>query len=128
MSRILIVEDETIISEPFALVLEAHGYQVDIAANGIEALDYCQKQQYGLILLDIMMPLCDGVQFLARAKLKAASPDTRVVVMSNLARGPQIDEALLLGAESSILKAHMTPHSLIELVQKELSHDTKKSV
>ena len=51
MNSILLVEDEAIISEPFGIVLKLKNYNVDIAANGFEALDFCAKKIYNLILL-----------------------------------------------------------------------------
>ncbi len=122
MPRLLLVEDEAIISEPFGIVLRSHGFPTDIASNGLEALDCCKKNKYGLILLDIMMPLCNGIEFLRKARLRTKSPKTRIVMLTNLASGKDIEESLALGAHRSILKAEITPASLIELVEEELSH------
>lgn len=120
MPKILLVEDEKIISEPFGIILRAHSFDLDIATNGQEALDLCKKNSYDLILLDIMMPVLDGIGFLKKANLDKKSPKTKIVVLSNLAVGPEIEEALELGARRSLLKAQMTPASLIELVNTEL--------
>ncbi len=121
MSRILLVEDEFMISEPFGMVLKTLGFPVDVATNGLEALEFCKANTYDLILLDLMMPLCNGVEFLKQACLDANSPDTKVLLLTNLAQGKEIDDALALGAERSVLKATMTPTSLIELVKNELA-------
>ena len=120
MPSILLVEDEAIISEPFGIVLRSQGYNVDIAANGLEALDFCANKTYDLILLDIMMPYCNGIEFLKKAKLKAVAPTTKVILMTNLSGGKEIDEAMSLGASKKLLKAKITPGLLIEMVKEEL--------
>jgi CheY-like chemotaxis protein len=121
MHKLLLVEDESIISEPLGFALRTQDLSLDIAANGLEALEFCSRTSYDLILLDIMMPLCNGVEFLKRAKLREKSPKTKVILMTNLASGKEIDEALSLGAEKSVLKAMMTPRTLIEMVNEELA-------
>jgi len=118
--KILIVEDEAIISEPFKIILSSGGYGVKVAGNGHEALELCKKDRYDLILLDIMMPVCNGVEFLEKAKLDTAAPTTKVIIMSNLSSGEELTEALALGAKKSILKASVTPKTLLELVAAEL--------
>jgi len=121
MGRILLVEDEAIIREPFTLVLKAHNYDLDTASNGNDALELYKKNTYDLILLDIIMPICNGVEFLQKSEIQYAKPKPRVVMLTNLASSREIDLALRYGADSVILKAHMTPSSLIELVEKELN-------
>lgn len=117
MPKILLVEDEIIISEPFGMVLRLQKYDVDIASNGLEALEFCAKNTYDLILLDIMMPLCNGVEFLKQANLKKTAPNTKIIMMTNLSSGKEIDDALKLGAKKSLLKASVTPQKLIDLVK-----------
>ncbi|MDB5182830.1 MAG: DNA-binding response regulator VicR [Candidatus Saccharibacteria bacterium] len=125
MAKILLVEDELIISTPFSIVLKSKGHQVDNAENGNEALRLCQKKSYDLILLDIMMPYCNGVEFLKKANLKTTAPNTRVVVLTNLSGGNEIDETLMLGAAKTVLKSSITPALLLTLVDEELTLSKK---
>jgi len=122
MAKILVVEDEAIINEPFCLVLRSQGHEVDAAYNGNEASGHCKKTTYDLILLDIMMPVCNGLEFLRNSKIKQLSPGTKVIIMSNLSGGKDVEEALKLGAQKSLLKASVTPKLLIELVNNELTN------
>lgn len=69
---ILVVEDDFDVRESLKDTLEDEGYQVASAADGLEALEYLDANPPpALILLDWMMPRCDGAQFLAR---KQANP------------------------------------------------------
>lgn len=121
MPKLLIVEDERIIREPFMILLQAQGYDVDEAANGQEALELCRHTTYDLILLDLMMPVMDGVAFLQQASLHTTAPNTRVVVMSNLSSGTMLTEALELGANGHAIKSDLAPRDVIALVQTELA-------
>lgn len=112
----MLVEDEDMISEPLSIVLRTQGYTVDVAENGKQALALCKKHSYDLILLDIMMPVMDGIEFMKRAVLGKSAPRTKIIVLSNLAMGAELKQAMELGADESILKANITPTKLLEIV------------
>lgn len=121
MTKILVVEDEAVIREAYTLLLEAHQYAVDSAANGHEALKFCEKNTYDVILLDLMMPGLDGVGFLEKANLKKTSPQTRVIIMSNLSFGHEVIQAKKLGANRHEVKSDLAPSEVIAVVDTELS-------
>ena len=58
--RILIVEDETHIAEGVAFNLRKEGFDVKIAINGVEAIDFWKSYKPDLLILDLMLPLIDG--------------------------------------------------------------------
>ena len=60
--KVLLVEDNIINQRIIVLNLNKLGYTVDIASNGEEAVDLFKKEKYGLILMDIMMPVMDGIE------------------------------------------------------------------
>lgn len=66
--KILIVEDDSFTSEGLKSVLEETGYAVDIAENGLIAVDKLKCNEYHLIITDLMMPVMDGMQLLNRVK------------------------------------------------------------
>lgn len=127
MTKILVVEDEAVIREAYVLLLEANSYNVTSAANGHEALKLCAKTSFDIILLDLMMPELDGVGFLERSDLKIKSPNTRVVVMSNLSSGAEVIRAKELGAVRHEVKSDLAPSQVIEVIQSELSLASKVS-
>ncbi len=77
---ILIVDDEPDISLILKLQLEDAGYQTVRARDGLEALEYLEKDSFTLILLDIKMPRMDGMQVLA--KVRADYPAIAVIMMT----------------------------------------------
>jgi DNA-binding response OmpR family regulator len=119
MRKILLVEDEDILRETFMLMISTQPYIVDTAENGQVALDLCAKKTYDLILLDLMMPVLDGVGF-----LKQFAPNkpkkTKVIILSNLTSGTEIESAMNMGVERSLLKSSLSPNELIAFVRYEL--------
>lgn len=116
MRKILLVEDEPILRETYLLILSTQPYICDAAENGRVALEMSKKKKYDLVLLDIMMPEMDGVEFLESLN----DPDyikSKVIVMSNLSAGAQIDKINELGVQKSILKSDISPRQLISTVR-----------
>ena len=64
MASILIVDDERAIRNSMKEILEYESYKVDVAENGVEALQKVQNEKYDLIFSDIKMPEMDGIAFL----------------------------------------------------------------
>ena len=62
---ILVVDDDPDILQTLALCLSTEGYRILVASNGREALDVVEKEKPSVILLDLMMPVMDGWQFIA---------------------------------------------------------------
>lgn len=118
---ILIVEDDPELSEVYHTLLVQAGYKVNVAHNGKEALALSDEHQPALILLDLRMPVMDGVEFLEKYSLKEKHPDVKVVVFSNYDMQDEIDDAYRLGAERYVLKAWASPKELLQIVEDSLS-------
>ncbi|MCX2961906.1 response regulator [Rodentibacter caecimuris] len=100
MSKILLVDDDTELTDLLAEVLSLSGFDIDVANNGQEALDKL-NQDYSLILLDVMMPVLNGIETLKRIRQQSNVP-----VMMLTARGEEIDRVLglELGADDYLPK------------------------
>jgi two-component system, OmpR family, alkaline phosphatase synthesis response regulator PhoP len=101
--KILVVDDEKDIVEMLKYNLQKEGYKVISAHNGKEALERAQ-QRPDLILLDIMMPVMDGLQTLKALKQKKETESIPVIFLT--AKGAETDEivGLEIGAEDYIVK------------------------
>ena len=117
---ILFVEDDRPISEMYSRVLTRNGYRVDFAYDGDEGLQKAQAKHFDLILLDIMMPGKTGIQVLEtlRGEEGKGMPDTKIVILTNLAQDKTSQEALRSQADGYIIKADIVPSQLVELVAK----------
>jgi DNA-binding response OmpR family regulator len=107
---ILVVEDDDALREGIALILRMEGYSVVTAVNGQEAFDLVTHAQYCLILLDIHMPVMDGLQFLA-AYDAASSSHTPVIVLSAQA------SSLKATLPSFVVHALDKPYSVADLLK-----------
>ncbi|MFD1067106.1 response regulator transcription factor [Oceanobacillus locisalsi] len=100
--RILIVEDEQKISRVLQLELDYEGYETTVAADGKQALEYIEAKEWGLVLLDIMIPELSGLEVLRR--MRRQENDTPVILLT--ARDEVYDKVngLDLGANDYITK------------------------
>lgn len=115
--QVLIVEDEQLLNEAYARVLAAANISLLRAYNGKEALELLKKERPDIILLDLRMPVMDGIAFLKALKPKENYPQTKIIVFSNYDDQHEIDEAFSLGAMHYMLKAWATPDELVKLIR-----------
>lgn len=102
--KILIVDDDALIRDGLKILLEAEtDFEViDTVGNGQEALDCCRLTKLDLVLMDIRMPIMDGV--IGTRLIKEQFPDIKVVLLTTFKDDEYIKEALKSGAEGYILK------------------------
>lgn len=89
--RILVVEDEPAIRQVVARMLETLGYRVESCTNGLEALDCCSRDPFDLVLVDMMMPKMDGIEFLK--KLNERSEPVKTLLMTGYGITPKALES-----------------------------------
>jgi CheY-like chemotaxis protein len=100
--RILVVDDEPTIRELVADALREAGYQIDLAANGAEALQLMQGHAPHAIVLDLMMPLLDGSGFVELKRLNPRFAGIPVLMVT--AAYGAFDAAERLGADACLTK------------------------
>ena len=110
MTRVLVVEDDPGIAEGVLLNLRLEGYDVRVAATGVAGLELCREWRPALVVLDLMLPLMDGMQLLRT--LREEGNTVPVLILS--ARGDETDRlrGFRLGADDYVVK----PFSLPELL------------
>ncbi len=101
-TRILIVDDETIVQSLVRDALEDEGYAVECASGASEALTYIESKSINLIVTDIRMPGMDGIELVKRAR--AVQPDMGVIFMTGYANLNSAKDAIKQGALDYILK------------------------
>ena len=103
--RILVVEDETVIRELIAQVLQEEGYQIEQAANGAEALAKLKNFHPDAIVLDLMMPVMDGWAFANAWHALATGEAIPILIMSASPNLPRSAEQLRpYGVRAAIAK------------------------
>lgn len=100
--RILVIDDEKILNEMLQESLNAVGYIVDGAYDGVEGIDLLRYNKYDVVLLDIRMPRKDGLEVLKF--IKEAYPDIQVVIITGLASKEEVKETVKQGAFACLKK------------------------
>lgn len=117
MPRVLIVEDEELLSNAFRIILEKDGHKVEVAENGAVALDVAPDFKPDVILLDLLMPKMGGLEFLEKYQHLLKKSKLSVVVLSNLQNQEKINKAKALGAKQYLVKSQVSPSALSKLVK-----------
>ncbi len=116
--KVLIIEDDTMISGMYKMKLEDHGYEALTAGDGKAGLELAIKEKPDLVLLDIMMPMVDGFSVLAEIKAAPGMRETPVIIMTNLGTTEDKDKGKKMGAADYIVKADLTPAQIVEKAEK----------
>ena len=121
--KILVVDDDPLSLKNISNLLGEEGYRVEVARDGIEALDYLKIDSFDLILTDIFMPRCNGFGLLENAK--KLSPHTPVIFMTAYPTSDPQTKAASLGVEAFILKPLLF-EDLLEHIQRVLKKNWLK--
>ena len=125
MANILVVEDDKDLNNAYSIILTSQGHQVESAFDGQEALDKLTTFKPQLILLDLLMPIMGGLEFLQHFDLKAHS-DVKVLIFTNMENSPEVAESYKLGAHRCIIKSWTAPHNLARVINEALdTHSVK---
>ena len=119
---LLVVEDDALVRDVVQASLTRAGYRVVLASDGAAAIDRLGDQRPDLILTDLFMPNCDGIELLRSGQLSRA--DAPVIAMSGGYAGiDMLAASQALGATATIAKPFM-PSELLALVERTLRPST----
>jgi two-component system, OmpR family, response regulator RegX3 len=109
MNRVLVVDDEPAIRDAVGYALRTEGFDVDVVADGEEAVDAALGSAYDVVVLDLMLPRMSGTEVCRRVRAESAVP---IIMLT--ARGAELDRVMGLevGADDYVTK----PFSMAELV------------
>jgi len=109
MTRILVVEDEDSFSDALAFLLTKEGFEVEVADNGLKAIEIFDRAGADLILLDLMLPGLSGTEVCRQIRTRSAVP---IIMLT--AKESEVDKVvgLELGADDYVTK----PYSSRELI------------
>jgi DNA-binding NarL/FixJ family response regulator len=119
--RVLIVDDHAIVRQGLRTFLElqdgALALPIEVvgeAANGIEAVELARRTQPHVVLLDLVMPLMDGIH--ATPRIIECSPESRVVILTSFGEEDKVLPAIRAGAQGYLLK-DIPPDELVQAVR-----------
>lgn len=117
LKKILVVDDSALIHQMYRIVLNRYRCEIVDAMNGQEAFDLLAQHDVQLILLDINMPVMNGVQFLEKASPLGITERIPVIVISTEGKEDDTIRGLKLGARG-YLKKPFNPSELYDLIGK----------
>lgn len=119
--RILIIDDDPLISRMYEHHLTSQGFEVAVSFNGEEAITAIRKNRPDLIFLDVMMPKLNGVETLKILKSEEKTKRIPVIFLTNLSDNEDdIKKARELGALDYLVKSEISLKALAERAKKAL--------
>ncbi len=103
MTKILMIEDDFMIAESTLTLLRYHQFDVEWVNNGVDGLTLLSKQDFDLVLLDLGLPLMDGMQILRQIRQRSALP---VLIISARDQLQNRVEGLNQGADDYLIKPY----------------------
>jgi CheY-like chemotaxis protein len=116
VAAILVVEDDKDLNAAYSVILQKSGHTVKTAFDGKAALDVLKQFEPDLILLDLLMPIMGGLEFLQNYELTDKHPDVKVLIFTNMENSPEVTEAYKLGAHRCIIKSWTAPQNLNRII------------
>jgi DNA-binding response OmpR family regulator len=115
--KILIVEDEFFLRNILEKKLQAEGFDVILASDGVEAVEKTVKEVPDLILLDLILPKKNGFEVLEEIKKDPYLKNIPVIIISNLGQEIDIDRAKKFGVNEYLIKARTSLDTVVEKIK-----------
>lgn len=120
MNKILIVEDDPLISKMYSEKLTREGYTTEVAKDGIEGLEKMKNNPPNLVILDVMMPKMGGVEVVLEMKKDPNLGKIPIIILSNLSENPDIEKVKQMGIQEYLVKSDLDPEDVSNAVKKHL--------
>ena len=113
--KILLIDDDRFLLDMYSLKFKKSGLDIDTSSNSTNALDKLRAGSvYDIILLDIIMPGMDGLEFLKTVRTEKLVPEAVFIMLTNQA--DDLEKAKSLNVDSYIVKATMIPSEVVSKV------------
>ena len=113
---VLVVEDNALILGFVNKTVSDAGFKVTSVTNAEDALKSIQEHKPDIILLDIILPGMDGLEFLKTVRKDGELKNIPVVIISNLSGRDDVDKGMLMGANSYLIKSNILPEDVIKKI------------
>lgn len=115
---VLLVEDEEVLAQMYRIKLVAEGFRVRIATDGPSGLAAAKAQLPDVLVLDIRLPVFDGLELLTRLRQDRRGRRVPVIVLSNYCEQETIDRGVELGALAHLIKSQTSPAKLVDALHR----------
>ena len=126
-AKVLIVEDDAVLNSAYETVLKMEGHDARSACDGVEGLEMAEQDEPDIILLDMLMPNLNGLEFLQKYNPRQNHPNTKIIVFSNMSVPSDVKNAMELGASKYLTKSSFTPKEIAGIIKEVLNEKEKVS-
>jgi len=120
MKKILIIEDEKLLADMYQDIFIQSGYKTFLAPTAEDGIKLAKREKPDLILLDILLPKDNGIDFLKKLKTDPQISSSKVIAFSNYEEPKTVREAYDLGVKDYLLKTDFNPKEIVERVERYL--------
>jgi len=117
LAKVLVVDDAEFVRVRTGSFLSQKGYEIVEAADGAQAVEKYQAEQPDVVLMDITMPVMDGIS--AVRAIRELDPQARIIMCSAVGQKSMVIESLKAGAKDFVLKPFQ-PEKLLQTLEKHL--------
>lgn len=121
MTKIAIIEDDSVINQMYRMKFEADGFDVQVADNGKSGVELVKSYLPDIILLDLQMPEMNGDKALAHIRSEEWGKNIPVIILTNLGAEESPKELKSLNIHGYIVKAELTPSQVVARVKEALN-------
>lgn len=119
-AKIAIIEDDVAIVQMYRMKFETEGYEVAFAEDGEQGLRLVEEFQPEIVLLDLMMPIMDGMEVLTKIRQQEWGKNIKVIILTNVGESEAPEGIEELNVSEYIAKSDMTPKQVTEKVKQAL--------
>lgn len=122
MKKILVIEDEKSLSEVISTKLKNENYEVFCAYDGEEGLSMIQKILPDLVLLDIVLPVMNGITLIEKVKADDAVKNIPIIILSNLADAQKVIDCKEKGITDYLIKTEWSLEDVLNKIKLRLDN------
>jgi two-component system chemotaxis sensor kinase CheA len=116
--KILVVEDSLTTRELEKSILEANGYDVETAVDGLDAMNKLTKERFDLVVSDVEMPRMDGFELCRRIRETSGIEETPVIFVTSLTNEEEMRKGIEVGAQAYIVKRQFNQGELVDTIER----------
>jgi CheY-like chemotaxis protein len=124
LKKIVVVDDQPVLTSIYRAKFSAEGWHVDVASDGQQALEVIKHARPDIVLLDLMLPKITGLEVLKQLRALPEFKTMPIVVFSNAAQPATVEEAWAAGATLVLSKSNTSPRQLVAAVQTVLENNS----
>jgi CheY-like chemotaxis protein len=128
MAKILIIEDDPLMSRMYQQIFSFDKHEVEVADDGEQGILRAKEFKPTVIMLDVMMPKLNGFEVLDRLKLDPELKAIPVIMLTNLSSDQDAQTAMLKGAVRYIVKNQHDPKEVSKMVKEIIAANTRTEV